>query len=78
MVSKGDNGRLTGAGGKMKRASVPTVVNKLGHNGFCGYESVPEGVLVNVLGAERPRAGSSFPLAEGLNEAYRRPKAGKH
>ena len=36
---------LSGAGGKMKRASVPSVVNKLGHNGFCGYESVPEGVL---------------------------------
>jgi hypothetical protein len=33
-----------GAGGKMKRASVPTVVNKMGHKGFCGYESVPKGV----------------------------------
>ena len=32
----------------MKRASVPTVVNKLGHNGFCGYESVLESVLVSV------------------------------
>ena len=60
---------LSGADGKMKRASVPSVAKRLTHNGFGGFESVPESVVVNVPEGLREQGATRLLLQQSRTVA---------